>query len=404
MALRTTLPHLLAYLSLGCTLGAALGCARDPAHLRWEADFYYTEKLYIDGQHQLASARFQVLRAQATDPRDADEAGLAACETLARGEAKTPAAACYDALSLDAADRQVRMRALLHAGELRLYDLGLEPDGLRIFEALVRRAPDTVAGLRAIDHLTLHAKRDPQRREAMVALFLRMERAAPDSDLADNLLLRAALLLEEDTQSAGWAQAVTLLERYEARHPEDTSYVDAMMAKARLQRKLGRFHDEARGLERVILTYESSYVFASYALDAHKQATERLIELYRSGPLRNLERAEAHARHLPQMLRKPLKILAYLVTIAEIQEERGNLRGAVTTYRDLLATWQRRHADMRENDERICGEEPAATRKTCLAQLDRHPPIETREIAHARAAIARLEARLAGAPGRGGPP
>lgn len=364
--------------------------------VRWEADFYYTEKLHIDGQHELAAARFAALQAEARTPHDADDAGLMACETQARGGDPAAGSACYDALAVAGFGRDVRMRALLHAAELRLYDLGKPKEGLLLCDALVRKAPDTAAALRALDHLTLEAQKDAGRREAAIARFLHLEQADPTSDMADNLLLRAAMLLEGEGSRKALATAVTLLERHEKHHHEDATAMDAMTSRARILGKLGRLHEEARDLERIVLTYETSYVFASYVLEAHKVAAGRLIELYR-GPLLNLKRAEQHARHLPEMLRKPLKMPAYFATLAEIQEQRGNLRGALHTWRDLLAAVKARHADMRENDERICDELDArAATKACLDEVRSHPFIDPAEVPRAHREIARLEAVLAG--------
>lgn len=379
-------------LAVGLLVVAA--CARDPKLLRWEEDFYYTERLYVDGQHDLAARRFAALRKTAKDPRDADEAALLECEVRNRSGDLPLATACYDALATTAVDREMRMRAVLHGAELRYYDLGRQRDGLKMWQALCEKAADSVAALRALDHLTLHGQGDATRRDQMLALMRMLEKQDPLSELADNLLLRMAMLLEKDGSPAALEEATQLLERHESTHREDASFIDALMTRARLYGKLGKYKLEARDLERMLETYETSYIFASYAVDAHKDAAVRLIELYR-GPLQDLERAEWVARRLPNMLRKPLKMPEYFMTVAAIQEERGQLRAALGTYRELLARIAARAADFRDNDERICREEETAEkRKVCFDDLRSRPPFEPKEADKARAAIARLEAQL----------
>ena len=164
---------------------------------RWESDLYYTHRLHIDGQHALAAKRFAILRKRARTPEDADEAGLVACEAQRRDGQLRPAAACLDELAKTGHSRPTRARALLHAAEIRYDDLGATNDGLKIFRALVERASDTAAGLRALSHLVRHAGRDEGTRKAAIAWMLATERAHPKSELADNLLLRAAELLRQ---------------------------------------------------------------------------------------------------------------------------------------------------------------------------------------------------------------
>ena len=125
---------------------ALCACGRNPQLVDWEQDLYYNEKLYVDGQFELASARFGKLRASAERPEDADEAAFEACETLSRGKQRPQAMACYDALATTGALRDHRMRALLYAGEMRFAEPATRKQAVRIFAALVRNAPDTAAG------------------------------------------------------------------------------------------------------------------------------------------------------------------------------------------------------------------------------------------------------------------
>lgn len=370
------------------------GCALDPKLQRWERDFYYSERLYIDGQHDLATHRFAALRAQASDPRDADEAGLMACEVQSRAANHAAAAACYDELAVSAHGRPMRVRAVVHAAELRYDHLDRQRDALTMWWALIARAPDEAATQRALDHIYLHGDRDGQHRAAVVDGMLRHEQAAPDSEIADNLLLRAAMLLERDGRREAWQRAVALLERMEQHHREDSTLVDCLMTRARLYGKLSDLRNEARDLERMVDTYETSYVFASYAYEDHKTASARLIELYR-GPLQDPARAEHHARNLPDMLRRPVKMPAYLLTLAETQEQQGKSIEALQTYREILAYTQRRNADYRDNDERICVElGDAAQTAQCRKEVAALTDVETRECAIARQRIAGLEAQL----------
>lgn len=385
------LPHAYRLLALPLLTAA---CALSPKLTQWERDFYYTERLYIDGQHQLAAERFARLRASAADPRDADEAGLLQCETLARSGDFAAGAACYDQLGTNGAERPMRTRALLHAGELRYYELRKPDDAVTLFVALVERTPDEPAALRALDHLYLHGERDRAKRQAMTARFLQLEARDPRSEIADNLLLRSAMLLEQEGTAAALQQAAELLERQERDHRDDASIVDCLMTRARVYRKLGHLQREARDLERVVDTFETSYVFASYSFEEQKVAATRLIELYR-GPLPNLARAEHHARNLPDMLRKPLHMPRYLITLAEVQEARGQHVAAIATYRDVLSHVAARNKDYRQNDRRICGElETAAARDECRQAIDAYEDIEPKECGIARERIERLEMQL----------
>lgn len=382
-------------IALLAALAALLGCALEPKSVQWERDFYWTERLGMDGQNELAAKRFAALRKSAGDPRDADEAALLECETQARGEQFAAGAACYDQLGTSAVSRAMRIRALLHAGELRYYKLDKRDDALKLWKILVVRAPEEPGALRALDHLYLHGDLEASHRAAMVKDLLAFEQADPRSDIADNLLLRAAMLLENDGRPAQLQQAAELLERHERDHKDDATLVDALMTRARLYRALGNHKLEARDLERMVNTYETSYVFASYAYDAHKPAAARLIELY-LGPLRDLARAEHHARNLPEMLRKPLNMPRYLIALAEIQEQRGNRLGALGTYQEVLRFIARRNRDFRANDQRICSEEPdAEARQRCHQELkDYSTDVEPKEAGLARLQIARLEAEL----------
>lgn len=379
--------------ALGCGLLAS-GCALEPKLQKWEADFYYTERLYMDGQTELAQKRFAALRKSATDPRDADEAALLECEVQAHARKAEEATACYDQLATTAIDAAMRARAVLHAAELRFYDLHREDQGLALWRALVQRSTDQPAALRALDHLYLYGQLDLAKRNQMVALFLQLEHADPRSEIADNLLLRAAMLLEQDGSPAACKLGAELLERQERDHREDATIVDCIMTRSRLYRRLGQLDLEARDLEKVVDFYETSYVFASYGFDEQKTAALRLIELYR-GPLHDLDRAEFHARNLPEMLRKPLKMPAFLVTLAEVQEQKGNKLRALDTYREVLRFVDRRNQDFRKNDQRICNEiEDADERDRCLRGLQDSTDVEPRECNLARERITRLETEL----------
>ena len=376
-------------------LGALLlSCAHDPEILRWDADFYYTEKLYIDGQHDLAIKRYRALRRTAQDPRDADEAALMACEVPARGRRFPEAAVCYEALAADGVDRAVRMRALMHAAELRYYELNQQTEGLKMWTTICRLAADEAPSQRALDHLFRHGQVDAVARGEMMRLFEQLYAADPRGELADNYLLRGAMLRDDEATPEALERALVLLDKLETEFPEAQTLPDAWMLHTKILHQLQRFAAEAVILERVIETYETSHVFASYALTAHTDAASRLIALYR-GPLQNLERAELHARHLPEMLKRPRKVLEYLWLVVEIQEQRGHLREALATCKELLAMRDHKRADMAENDKRICAESETSTmRESCERTLADHPPLPAKEVALAEAKMVELEAKL----------
>jgi len=398
-----TLPRVMARLLFNLALiTLATACARSVPLLKWEEDFYFAERLHDDGQRDLARERFAQLRKSAKDPRDADEAALMACETQARANAFGAATACYDALSTDAFDGDVRARAFMHAGELRLYDLGQTELALRMFQTLIERKPSAAATQRALDHLYLYGKQHATQRDGLIAWMLRMERQAPETDIADNLLLRAAMLMDLADTAMARQDAVNLLERLEKLHPEVQTIIDAMMLHARLERALGHAKAEALELERVVATYETSYNFASYVLSEHTLASLRLIELYR-GELQDLKRAEWHARNLPEMLRTPLKMPQFMLELAAIEEQRGDLRAAIDTCQDVLAYVRDRNDDFAEDDRRICHEsETRDLRKACLEDLKGRAPVEEKEVRLAREMIERLQVAMRSASLRGG--
>lgn len=370
------------------------GCARETQMVKWEADFYYTEQLYVDGQYQLAVERYRALRKSAKFEQDADEAALMDCEVQARAKDYGAAATCYDVLATMAFDPQVRVRGLLHAGELRYYELDKKVQALKLFSQTIDRFPNATASLRVLDHLYLHAKNAPNDRSGMLTLFERLEKANPLSEIADNLLLRSAMLLELDNTKTSLARAVQLLEKHDKLHRDEATLLDALMTRARCLKELARFKEEAEVLEQVVATYETSYIFASYAGEDHKVATRRLIDLYRKGPLKNLERAEAHARHLPAMLHHPLDLPQMMIVIAEIQEERGDNGGAIATCRGLMATVKARQKRMIQEDQRICSESGSAQEQAnCRSEIDKFVPIDPRQVAEAEAMIARLQAK-----------
>ena len=210
-------------------LAALMGCALEPKAVHWERDFYWTERLFMDGQNDLAAKRFAALRKAAMDPRDADEAALLECEAQARSDQVAAGAACYDLLGMNAAGRSMRVRALLHAGELRYYQLGMRDAALKLWKALVARAPDEPGALRALDHLYMHGSQEASRLEEMVKELQAIEAADPNSDIADNLLLRSAMLLEQGGSPGQLQKAAELLERHERNHKDDSTMVDALM-------------------------------------------------------------------------------------------------------------------------------------------------------------------------------
>ncbi len=375
-------------------LALLAACAQDPAILRWDADYYYTEKLYIDGQHDLAVARYKVLRQSAKDPRDGDEAALMACEVQARNFAYAQSAACYEAVASDGLDRGVRMRALMHASELRYYELNQQTEALKMWTVICRLAPDEAASQRALDHLYKHGEADSVARESMERLFEQLYYVDPHGELADNYLLRGAMLREQEGTLDAQNRALVLLTRLETDYPDAQTVPDAWMLHTKILHKQGRFAEEAVILERVIETYETSHIFASYVLEAHTFAATRLVELYR-GPLLNLARAELYARHLPDMLHHPLKLTEYLWTIVQIQEQRGHLQDALATCQEILTTVAERREAMDENDKRICDEsETPEMKERCFHDLAEHAPIIPKEVPMAQAKIPELQEKL----------
>ena len=373
---------------------ALAACAHDPRLLRWDADFYYTEKLYIDGQHDLAVARYKALQKTAKDPRDADEAALMACEVDARSLKFQSAATCYEALASEGLDRGVRMRALVQAAELRYYELNQQAEALKMWVTICRIAPDEAASQRALDHLYKHGQSDAIAREDMERLFEKLFDADPHGEMADNYLLRGAMLREEQGTPDGLNRALVLLNRLERDFPEAQTIPDAWMLHTKILHKLERFAEEAVILERVVETFETSHIFASYALTAHTDAASRLVELYR-GPLNNLERAELQARHLPEMLHHPMKLFKYMWTVEQIQEQRVHFNDAIATCEEILKTAVEQQADMAENDKRICDEsETAEMKDRCFADLAAHPAVDPPEVALAKAKILELQDKL----------
>jgi tetratricopeptide (TPR) repeat protein len=374
-------------------LATGAACGRNPQMVDWERDLYYTEKLYVDGQFELASARFAKLRANAARPEDADEAGFEQCETLARAKQRPEAMACYDALATTGALRDHRMRALLYAGELRFDAPATRRQSLRIFAALIRNAADTAAGLRAIDFLTIHGKENALQRDEVLKLFAQLERESPQSEVADNLLLRGALLLEPVQTPETDAAALALLEKNERAHPDAGTLMDTLELHARILQRLGRLREEAEVWQRVVETYETSYVFASYVTAAHRAGFDRLIALFR-GPLNDLAKAETYARRLPEVLHHPLELPKYYLQVAEIQEARGDFDGAIATARELEEAMRKRWQKMRANDERICDDADAgARREACLSEVRAAEPVVTTAEVKLRELATRLAAR-----------
>jgi hypothetical protein len=229
----------------------------------------------------------------------------------------------------------------------------------------------------------------------MLALFARLERDQPTSELADNLLLRGAVLLEAMHDKEADEAAIRLLAKSETAHPDAATALDVMDLHVKLLRRQGRIADEAKVLQRIVETFETSYVFASYVGSVHRDAFACLIELHR-GPLLNLGKAEAYARRLPEILHHPLDLPKYLMTVAEIQEQRGNPAGAIATCRSLLEHMQQRADMMVANDRRICDESATAeVRESCRQEIAGFKPIESKDERRARDMITRLQAQLA---------
>ena len=383
-------------LSASVVLGvAAAACSRPVAAVRWEQEFYAAEHLYLAGEHEAARQRFAALRASASRDQDADEAGLMACETSRRAGSPQVAAACYDALGGDAHDREIRARALLHAAEIRLFEMDRASDGERLLWILVERATDTAAGQRAVDHLYAIARDAPGRVDATVTHMLALARRDPHSELADNLLLRTATLLEARGRPADLRTADAALQAFERDHPESSARVAALMTHARVLGHLGETRREAEVLERVVGDWESSAVFGTYYVPAHKEAALRLVALYR-GPLADLDRAERHLHHLVEMIHGQTRIFDIIAQLAEVQEQRGDLLAARATWARLIAVAAERDADMHRFDERVCREIAGAQASdACLTDVHAFGSLPIKEVPRARRELERLDAQLA---------
>lgn len=357
----------------------------------WERDLYYTHRLNIDGQHALAARRYATLRKRAKSPADADEAALVACEASRQAQAFAAAAACYDELARSGQSRPTRARALLHGGEIRHDKLKATAAGLTMFRALVERAPDTAAGLRALSHLTRHARTSATRRRRAIIWMQKAERRQPQSELADNLLLRAAELLADSGKDADRKEAIALLTRMAAEHPTSAAGLVGQELRAKQHQALGQPAAEALVLERIVGTLETSHVVASYIEPAHTRALERLVDLY-LGPLGKPELAEQRLKRLLSTAHAPRQVFAWLARLASLQEKSGRRAAALASWRRLLAEGKRRQVDMRANDRRICSEEPdAKKRKSCLQAVAGHGALPVKEVARAQAAVARLQ-------------
>ncbi len=386
-----------------CLWATACGPSQQPQQ-RWESDLYYTHKLHIDGQHALAAKRYTTLRKRAPTPDNADEAALVACEAERWAKRLRQAAACYDELAKSGHARPVRARALLHAGEIRYDDLKSPADGLKIFRALVQRAHDTSAALRALSHLVREAGKSEPRRKAELRWLLAAQKKQPKTELADNLLLRAAELLARSEKEPDRRQAVALLARMAKEHPTSSAGLVGHELRARLHRALCEPGKEALILERIVGTIETSHVVASYVEPAHTRSLERLVNLY-AGPPRGsppsackvgphkLDLAEKRLRRLLATAHAPRKYFVWLARLAIIQEKQGDKPGAMATWRKLVADVEKRQNDMKANDQRICEEEPDLTkRRSCLAKIAGNSVLPVKEAGMARAAIARLRA------------
>lgn len=370
----------------------ATGCAatRSAKQARWEGDFYYTHRLHIDGQHGLAAQRYDTLADRASGAKDRHEAALMSCEAMRRGRAFKDAADCFDGVATRGTDRNLRTRALLHAAQIRYDDLDKKADALLMFSELVARAPDTPAGLRALDWLTRDGRSGPEASRHAVQRMVKLERRNPRSPLADNLLLRSAMLLHERGTDADKRRAVGLLVRMQTHHRHSSALLPGLLLRAKLHRGFGEPVAEARALQAVVATHETSYVIGTYLEPAHMQAMERLVFLY-SRPLRQPDRAEAVLDRLRSATHKPLRRYRYLALMARLREQRGDRSGALSMWRELLANVDAASKDMRRNDERICREDPDKSRhEQCLQAVRSFGPLPVKEVEAAHAAIARL--------------
>lgn len=373
-------------LAAGCTASKRSGT-------RWEKDLYYTHRLHIDGQSALAAKRFETLQKRASNPADADEAAMMACEALRRDKAWSRAAACFDQLAIAAHTPNRRTRALLHAAQIRYDGIGERDLAMVMLAQLIRRAPQTPAGLRAIDWLTREGRRNHSTARKMIALMLRLERENPDSQLADNLLLRAAMLLRDFGTDDARRRAIIILERMARHHRHSSALLPGLILRARLHRHFAEPIPEARTLRAVVRTHETSHIFGTYIEPDHIHAMERLVELY-AGLLRQPDRAEAMIGRLRSIGHRPKRIYAYLAALAALREGAGDFEGALSTWRELVETASDAAKDMRANDERICKESnDRHKRLDCLKKVRAFGPLPIKELPRARAAIARLSRR-----------
>lgn len=189
--------------------------------------------------------------------------------------------------------------AMLHLGRWVSASATWAQAALPVFEALVRTFPDESSARQAvawIRDLLLPESGAAATADRLVALAAQVR---PGGRVAANLLFEAGFLLRERGDGgADLERALALFDRVVAEHPNHGLSNDALMARADVLRRLGRFAGAVASLEALLARREWSFLIGSYEIDLYRQASALLPEVAQEAGESDVEVARRQREHL----------------------------------------------------------------------------------------------------------
>ncbi len=329
---------------------AAHGCGRDPAQVRWDADF---ERALHTARADPAAAERSFIDLAETAPRAVDE-GAARRELvrLVAAQGRTLEAARLLLAIAERARRQDdRARAYYELG--RLAETRGRLDAARlVYRALVRTYPELMPGERALAHLLRLARADSFAAvDQHLAWTLSLRETLAHTALADDLLFQAAdearrraLLAERAGRPADWDTAELLFRRL-ADGPRTPLWNDAIWELSWIHHRRGRHDAEITEIRRILRTREELSLFGQdehpyYWMGQLRIARLLLVELDR--PHDAIDAYLTYAELFPKTIKKD--DVRFYALCAALRSPRPDDRARVAELADLLRS---EHPDSR---------------------------------------------------------
>lgn len=236
------------------------------------------DRAYSAGRFLEAAEAYERAAAQASRPRDRDEALYAAAVSRQRGGDVAGALAHYDALAAQEPPGERAMRAAFRAAMIRIAR-GETKRGYDDLARIVKRAPEHGVARRALQTI-LENVEETDGKEAAIAweekLFPAVATTRLGEEICYDVAHRKAALGRTDAALAGF---LACADRYP--YPTGALWDDSLWHASLLHEKLGQPKAAIADLERMLAHRETSYMSGSYNRPRMAAAQFRIAELQR---------------------------------------------------------------------------------------------------------------------------